>query len=126
MPRDISLYFGDEEPLTTAETLPEGNRLIAGEWWAPDYAGPPLVSITEEMATEGHVKVGDTLTFSVFGEDVTATVASARYFNWQRGRINFPFLLSPGSLDKFPLSYFAFVKAAPGTEVAVEWPTVTM
>src|SRR5690606_25745481 len=100
--------------------LPEGNELVEGKWWAEDYSGPPLVSITDQLATEGHVKVGDTLTFTIFGEPFSAKVASARTFEWQKGRINFPFLLSPGALDNYPLSYFAFVRAAPGEKLAVQ------
>ena len=28
--------------LTYAATPPEGTRIVAGSWWAPDYQGPPL------------------------------------------------------------------------------------
>ena len=28
--------------------VPDGSRLVEGEWWAPDYAGPPLVSFEKK------------------------------------------------------------------------------
>ena len=31
--------------ITYAPRVPAGSRLIAGEWWPADYAGPPLVSL---------------------------------------------------------------------------------
>ena len=36
--------------LTYAAALPEGSRLVAGQWWPADYHGPPLVSFDAELA----------------------------------------------------------------------------
>ena len=42
---------GEPRPgLHLCRTVPEGTELVAGSWWPPDYAGPPLVSIDEEIA----------------------------------------------------------------------------
>jgi putative ABC transport system permease protein len=30
--------------ITYAGDVPAGSRVVAGEWWGPDYQGPPLVS----------------------------------------------------------------------------------
>ena len=120
IPRDISLYFGDEQPLSVSTELPGGNTIVGGSWWPADYSGEPLVSVAAQMQKELDLRLGDKLTFLVFGEEVTATVASFREFDWQRGRINFPFVLSPGAFDEFPLSYFAFIKAAAGSEHEVQ------
>ena len=36
--------------LSYAAAMPEGTELVAGEWWPEDYAGPPLVSVEDEVA----------------------------------------------------------------------------
>jgi len=55
------------------------------------------------------------LTFSVFGEPLTVTIASFRDYSWQGG-IDFLATFSPGVLDTYPTTLFAAVTAAPGEE----------
>jgi putative ABC transport system permease protein len=120
IPRDISMFFGGDQPVSTGAELPTGNTLVGGAWWKPDYTGPALVSVAQQVQQAYGIKLGDTLTFNIFGGDLTATVASIRSFDWQRVRVNFPFVLSPHALDDFPLSYFAFIEVLPGQQVAVQ------
>jgi putative ABC transport system permease protein len=94
--------------------------IASGEWWPTDYSGPALVSVSEQLRAPLGLKLGDKLTFLIFGDEVEATISSFRKFDWQRGRINFPMILSPGAFDAFPLSYFAFMKIRPGAELDVE------
>ena len=35
----------DPAEITAAERLPDGNSLVAGEWWPAGYDGEPLVSV---------------------------------------------------------------------------------
>ena len=58
--------------------LPEGSKLIAGEWWPKDYDGPPLVSFVDEVAEGLGLKIGDEVTVNVLGRDVTAKIANLR------------------------------------------------
>src|SRR6202041_238848 len=53
--------------ITYAATIPQGSRLVAGEWWAPDYAGTPLVSLENRTATDLNLKIGDSVTVNVLG-----------------------------------------------------------
>ena len=36
--------------LSYAETVPEGSKVVAGEWWAADYAASRCVSFEAELA----------------------------------------------------------------------------
>lgn len=118
--KDVALYFGDEHPLTHAAAIPEGSRLTGGTWWPEDYGGEPLLSVSDQQRVALGLELGDEVTFMVFGEPLTARVASFRSYAWQRGGVNFPFVLSPGSLDAYPLSYFGLVTAAKGAELALQ------
>src|SRR5690606_24934046 len=75
---------------------------------------------SDELRHVYGVKLGDQLTFQVFGESIDARIASFRDYEWQRGGINFPFVFSPGALDAFPVAYFGLVKAVEGTEVELQ------
>ena len=115
---EATFLLAGEVPLTFRSVLPSSSRVTAGEWWPEDYAGPALVSLHQSLRNGLGVDLGDTLTFSIFGEDVTATIASFRDYSWQGG-IDFLATFSPGVLDNYPTTLFAAVTAAPGQEDAI-------
>jgi len=118
--KDLSVYFGDEQPLTYSAAIPDGSRIVAGRWWPADYHGAPLVSVSDDLRTLLKLRLGDEITFLVFGEPVVTKVASFRSYEWQRGGINFPYVLSPGALDAYPVSYFGLLTAKDGAAGAVQ------
>lgn len=93
--------------VTYAVEPPKGSVVISGEWWAPDYAGPPLVSITDDVARSLDVGVGDTLRVNVLGREITPTIASLRKVEWQSMGINFVLVFAPGLLESAPHSHLA-------------------
>lgn len=106
----------EESPLTFAAALPEQSSLLAGAWWAADYDGPGLVSITDSLRAGLGVALGDELTFQVMGSEITARVASVRDFSWRNGVVNFSFVFSPSTFVELPVSYIGLLKVKPGTE----------
>jgi putative ABC transport system permease protein len=114
----LMLLSGDV-PLTYRRELPATSKLVEGEWWPPDYQGPPLVSLHQNLRLGLGAKLGDQLTFSIFGDTIVATIASFRDYSWQGG-IDFLATFSPGVLEGYPATLLGAVKAAPGREEAVE------
>lgn len=95
--------------LTWSAALPSGNSLVGGRWWPADYRGPPLVSVDSEQAGLLGLKVGDTLTVSVLGAEITARVASLRQIDWDSLGFNFALVFDPASLRAAPYSWMATV-----------------
>ncbi|MBU1337177.1 MAG: FtsX-like permease family protein [Alphaproteobacteria bacterium] len=116
---EATFLLAGEVPLTFRSQLPESSRVTAGEWWPADYAGPGLVSLHQSLRSGLGVNLGDTLTFTIFGEPVTVEIASFRDYSWQGG-IDFLATFSPGVIDEYPTTLFAAATAAPGREEAVE------
>jgi putative ABC transport system permease protein len=116
---EATFLLAGEVPLTYRTQLPASSRLTAGEWWPADYTGPALVSLHQSLRSGLGVDLGDTLTFTIFGEPITATIASFRDYSWQGG-IDFLATFSPGVIDAFPTTLFAAVTALPGREEQVE------
>ncbi|MGV8952722.1 MAG: ABC transporter permease [Cypionkella sp.] len=116
---EATFLMSGEVPLTFRAEMPASSKLVAGQWWPADYSGPSLVSLHQSLRSGLGVDIGDTLTFEVFGDTVTATVASFRDYSWQGG-IDFLATFSPGTLDQFPTTLFAAVTVTPGREEAVE------
>ncbi len=95
--------------ITWASAFPDGNRLVAGTWWDADYDGPPLVSMDAEQAGLLGLKVGDTITVSVLGVEITATIASLREIDWDSLGFNFVLIFDPASLRDAPFTWMATV-----------------
>jgi putative ABC transport system permease protein len=91
-----------ERGLTYADTLPPGNRLVAGEWWGANYMGEPLVSVDEELAQAIGLEVGDTLSVAVLGVEIRARVASLRLIDWDSLGFNHVLVFSPNTLRNAP------------------------
>jgi putative ABC transport system permease protein len=88
-----------EQNLTWSATLPEDNQLVAGRWWTAAEFTAPLVSISSEYQEALGLKLGDTLSFDVAGESVTARIASIRKVRWDSFRPNFFLVFPPKLLD---------------------------
>lgn len=114
----LFLLSGDV-PLTYRVELPAASKLVEGNWWPADYSGPPLVSLHQSLRSGLGVKIGDKVTFEIFGDTITATVANFRDYSWQGG-IDFLAAFSPGVLEGYPATLLGAVKAAPGREETVE------
>ena len=106
--------------ITFAATIPEGSRLVAGEWWAADYAGTPLVSLENRTATDLNLKIGDTVTVNVLGRNVTARIANLRAVDWQSLGINFVLVFSPGTFAGAPHTDIATLTFVDGGTTAEE------
>jgi putative ABC transport system permease protein len=105
--------------LTYAALPPEGTRIVAGQWWPPDYDGPPLVSFDAALARGWGVGVGDTLVVNVLGRDIALKVASLRDVAWRTLGINFTLIASPGLISRAPHTHIATVRAAPDAQAAL-------
>ncbi|MDY7115079.1 FtsX-like permease family protein [Halomonas sp. SSL-5] len=111
--------------LTWRETLPEGNRLVAGEWfgaaqgaesggWFDEVAAEPdtppdaervPISMEDGLAERFGLALGDTLTFTIGAADVVGEVTSLRDLDWDSFRPNFYVIFPPGVLERFGHSY---------------------
>lgn len=112
-------FLRGERGVTYSATLPQGSDLTAGTWWAPDYAGPPLVSLDEEAAQILDIGVGDTLTISVLGREIEARIASLRKVNWDTMGFNYIMVFSPNTLQAAPHSLAATITMPPANESVV-------
>jgi putative ABC transport system permease protein len=93
--------------------------VVAGEWWPPDYSGPPAVSIDEEIARGFGVGIGDTLTVNVLGREVTAEIRSLRFMDWRSLSINFVLVFDPNSLSGAPFNHIATARTTDRGELAL-------
>ncbi|WP_448581848.1 ABC transporter permease [Thermaurantiacus sp.] len=131
VPEGAWILRGDRG-LTFAAELPEGNRLVAGQWWPAGYAGPPLVSMDAEQAGVLGLKVGDSIGVSVLGVELVATIASLREIQWDSLGFNFVLVFDPATLADAPFTWMATVSPPPVAEagftgrIADAFPTASV
>tara|TARA_R110000764_G_scaffold37729_1_gene83779 strand:+ start:2354 stop:4882 length:2529 start_codon:yes stop_codon:yes gene_type:complete len=105
--------------VTYATELPARTKITQGEWWPPDYAGPPLISFAAEEGAEMGLKLGDTMTINVLGREITGTIASFREVDFSNAGIGFVMTMNPAALSGAPHSYISTVYAEPEAEAAI-------
>ncbi|MFN4240885.1 MAG: ABC transporter permease [Erythrobacter cryptus] len=98
-----------ERALTYADTIPPGNRLVAGKWWSPFHQGEPLVSVDAEFARAVGLKVGDYLTVGILGVERRARVASLREIDWESMGFNFVLVFSRNAIADAPHNLVASI-----------------
>jgi putative ABC transport system permease protein len=100
--------------LTYAADMPPDTELISGKWWPRDYAGPPLVSIADDVADGFGIGAGDRIGFSILGREIEAEVANVRQVAWDRPRLAFALVFAPGTLEAARPGFVATLRASDG------------
>ena len=117
---DMAWVLRGDRGLTTAATVPPHNTVLKGDWWPADYQGPPLVSLSDDVAEGLGLSIGDRLVLNILGREMAVTVANIRKVAWLSLEMNFALVLSPNTLDGLPLSMLATVHTPLSMETAVE------
>lgn len=107
--------------LTIAGAAPPDTHVVAGQWWTPNYAGPPLLSFDAGLAKGWGVHVGSIVRLNVLGRDIDLKVASLREIAWRSLQLNFAFMASPGLLSAAPHTVVATVASTgrPADDAAI-------
>ncbi|MFD0798237.1 ABC transporter permease [Maribacter chungangensis] len=89
--------------VTYRDSLMASEKLVAGEWEPKVAAKRPVpISISENVAEDAQVVLGDTLQFNVQGMLMETVVASIRQIDWGRMQMNFNIVFPSGVLEKAP------------------------
>src|SRR6202166_2046718 len=132
--QDSEWVLQSDRGLTYTGEIPKGSKIVEGEWWDPDYSGPPLVSMEKKIADGLKLKIGDEIVVNVLGRDIPAKIANLRNIDWQGLGINFVLVFSPNAFKGAPHSHVATLTEthpdAAGDariikQVADAFPTVT-
>jgi putative ABC transport system permease protein len=109
---DAEWVLQSDRGLTYTGEIPKGSKIVEGEWWGADYAGPPLISIEKKIADGLNLKLGDEIVVNVLGRDISARIGNMRTIDWQGLGINFVLVFSPGAFKGAPHTHIATLTAA--------------
>lgn len=89
--------------VTYREELTETEELIEGEWKGKHTQGEPIeISISESIARDANLSLGDDVSFNVQGLIVNTKVGSIRKVDWGSMKVNFLVLFPTGVLENAP------------------------
>lgn len=97
--------------LSTMLSAPAENRVVAGTWFNNTQ---PEASVEEGLAKTLKLKLGDTLTFDIAGEQVVARITSLRRLEWGSMRVNFFVILNPALMENAPQTWITALRLPDG------------
>ena len=117
--------------LSWSAELQKDNKIIQGKWWGKQGEGHKQFSVEEGIAKTLDIKLGDTLAYSISGEQLSAKVTSIRSVQWDTFQPNFFVVTPPGVLNEFPASYITSfylpsAKAAVLDQLVKQFPNLTV
>ncbi|WP_417198859.1 ABC transporter permease [Bizionia sp.] len=88
---------------TYRDSLIASEELLEGEWTPQLKPGDPIViSISDNLASDAKLSVGDAVVFNVQGVLMETTVGSIRKVDWSQMQLNFSIVFPAGVLEQAP------------------------
>ena len=119
--RQVRRWILNHEFRTTyRDALTPSEDLLEGEW-TPMISGKGLIpiSISNDLAGDARVRVGDTIVFNVQGVLMETKVGSIRNVDWGQMQINFNIVFPKGVLEKAP-QFNVFTTSAPDEQSSAD------
>ena len=119
---------------TYRDSLIASEELIEGTWIDEIALGEPImISVSDDLAENARVGVGDQIVFNVQGVLMETTVGSIRKVDWARMQMNFTIVFPKGVLEKAPQFHVLTTYVADDTSSAAlqrdlvkKFPNVTV
>jgi putative ABC transport system permease protein len=117
--------------LTWADTLPAGEKIVAGHWWQKKSSNAQL-AVAEHTAKLLHLKIGSQMAFQAGDQKIVATVVALYRSDGQHVYARNQFILPSGVLAGQPVIWYGAFHADPTRVADVEralyaaYPTVTV
>ncbi len=88
---------------TYRDTLTASEAIIKGTWTPQLNANEPVViSISDNLAADANITVGDAVVFNIQGVLIETTVGSIRAVDWAQMQLNFSIVFPKGVLEEAP------------------------
>ena len=103
-------FINGERRISWSETPPFNNPVIKGRWWLKDEKNKLQLSLDYKVANDMKLKIGDSITFNIFGNSVSGIITNFRKVDYRDLNINFAILFNPTYASKIPHEFMSTVK----------------
>ena len=119
LPQGERWAFDQDILLTALAGAPDDANLVSGRWWAADYAGPPQIALSQDLAKAADLKVGDSLTLQLLGREMDVRIAALRRTEPGGFGTNFLLVLNAAAVEGANPRSVAIARASPTEERAL-------
>ena len=103
-------FVNGERRISWSKEPPFNNQIIEGKWWEKDEKNKLQVSLDYKVANDLKLKIGDSITFNIFGNSVSGIITNFRKVDYRDLNINFAILFNPKYASKIPHEFMSTVK----------------
>ena len=103
-------FIKGERRISWSKEPPVNNPVLKGEWWNEDDENKLKLSLDSKVANDLKLKIGDLITFNIYGNRITGTIENFRKVNYRDLNINFAILFNPKFASDIPHEFMSTVK----------------
>ena len=103
-------FINGERRISWSENPPFNNPVIKGKWWNKDEKNRLQISLDYKVADDLKLKIGDSMTFNIFGNSVTGIITNFRKVDYRDLNINFAILFNPKYASQIPHEFMSTIK----------------
>ena len=103
-------FINGERRISWVIDPPANNPVVEGKWWDEDKKNKLKLSLDNKVAKDLKLKIGDSITFNIFGNSVSGIIQNFRKVDYRDLNINFAILFNPKYASKIPHEFISSVK----------------
>jgi len=103
-------FINGERRISWSKDPPSNNPIAKGKWWNSDQNDNLLLSLDHKVANNLKLKIGDSLTFNIYGNSVSGIITNFRKVDYKDLNINFAILFNPKYASKIPHEFMSTIK----------------
>lgn len=95
--------------LTWMMQLPNDNQVTSGTWFDQHSIGKNEISVEQTLANSLGFHLGDSLTFQIGSQSISALITSIRHVQWDSFQPNFYIIFPNNVIENFPYTWLTAV-----------------
>ena len=103
-------FINGERRISWLKDPPSNNQIVEGEWWVFDQKKRLKLSLDHKVAKDLKLKIGDSMTFNIYGNSVSGVITNFRKVDYRDLNINFAILFNPKYASEIPHEFLSTIK----------------
>ncbi len=103
-------FINGERRISWLKDPPSNNQIVDGMWWIFDKKKKLKLSLDHKVAKDLKLKIGDSITFNIYGNLVSGVITNFRKVDYRDLNINFAILFNPKYASEIPHEFLSTVK----------------
>ena len=103
-------FINGERRISWSKDPPSNNPIVKGKWWNSDQNDNLELSLDHKVAKDLNLKIGDSLTFNIYGNSVSGIITNFRKVDYKDLNINFAIMFNPKYASKIPHEFMSTIK----------------